>query len=53
MRRDEADILRVHTHEVIRKLWIEKEVEILELLLEQIKASVEDLSTKKSTREES
>lgn len=43
MKREDADILRIQAHEIIRTLWANKELEILELLSQQIDTSIEDI----------
>ncbi len=43
MKREDADILRIQAHEIIRTLWANKKIEILELLSEQVETSIEDI----------
>ncbi len=43
MKREDANILRIQAHEIIRTLWANKEIEILELLSKQVKTSIEDI----------
>lgn len=45
MKREDTDRLRIVAHEIIRTLWANSELEILELLSEQIETSIEDIYT--------
>lgn len=50
MNKEEATILRLQAHEIILRFWHEGEKEILELLSEQVEASLMELDERESSK---